>query len=466
MATLGDSKNSTKKGSSNQDQGSESTNETHLSLEEEEILHQNKAGKREETFRSIILNEGIETAGLKCIFYLFGITLIGVLSTLPQTLIPAHDLIRYPEFWYEILIHGIFAIIPFYIFTCVLTASLLNLEYLLLKENIFFVTLIGTITFYACLLSSFYIWTQILDYQFPIPFLGLIITLSMHVFARLLIWIRFPDEWRRNNEFKKRILFYLSYTIFTIVLVVWYKILLRKIQMADEYHQPFVAFALPITRELSIWINSKFVENCSNGDKKGGRILLQYTMATSYTILLCYVIGAFATETTSWTLVGLDFSINIFNCVWIVWTRKRNPNNVQKQIDLLQDLVIYELVEFHSPLSFILVISVAFYGPNAEIFGNVGNSYWGFSAIEDIHLTLMNMGRIFLFDFCSTLVSACILWLTCEISLWKAMLELQKEFSSYFSLALGYYLIVVCKLIFEPENHFCINISYPKLYMH
>ena len=171
-------------------------------------------------------------------------------------------------------------------------------------------------------------------------------------------------------------------------------------------------------------------------------------MATSHTIILCYVVGSFATETTTWILVGVDFSINILLCLWIVWTRKRHPGNVQKQIDLLQDLAVYELVEFHSPLSFILVISVAFYGPNAEIFGNVGNSYWGFSAIEDISLTLMNMGIIFLADFSSTLICAGILWLTCEISLWKALFELQKEFRYCFCLALIYYLVLVGKLIF------------------
>ena len=78
---------------SNQDQRVES--QTQISLEDEEKLYQAKAKKREEIFASIILNGDIEFSWVACLRYLFGIGLIGFISTTPFTLIPAHDLIYF-----------------------------------------------------------------------------------------------------------------------------------------------------------------------------------------------------------------------------------------------------------------------------------------------------------------------------------------------------------------------------------
>ena len=141
--------------------------------------------------------------------------------------------------------------------------------------------------------------------------------------------------------------------------------------------------------------------------------------------------------------MGLDFSLNVFLCLWIVWTKKHHPHNIQTQINSLQDLAINELVEFIGPLSFIMVVAATFYGPNAVIFGNISNSYWAYTAIEDIQQTLSNMGVFFLIDFSSTIVSATILWFTCQINLWKVFIELNQEFGATFCIVLMNMLIGV-----------------------
>ena len=162
---------------------------------------------------------------------------------------------------------------------------------------------------------------------------------------------------------------------------------------------------------------------------------------------MCYVIGSVATDTTSWLLMTIDFLFNILLSVWIIWSRKRQPDKMQKQIALLQDLAVYELVEFLAPLSFIFVLAIAYYGPNSEIIGNIGNSYWGFTAIEDIIQSLLSMGIFFMVDFSSTLISAAILWYTCRINLLKVFLELLKEFGKSFCVVQGFLLVLVCKFV-------------------
>ena len=120
---------------------------------------------------------------------------------------------------------------------------------------------------------------------------------------------------------------------------------------------------------------------------------------------------------------------------------------------LIQDLAINELVEFHAPLSFILVIATAFYGPNAKILGNIGNSYWTYTAIENVGQCLANMGLLFFIDFGSTLVSAAILWFSCHINLWMVFIELQREYWKCFSLILGYKLIAVSKYVIRTIHY-------------
>lgn len=142
--------------------------------------------------------------------------------------------------------------------------------------------------------------------------------------------------------------------------------------------------------------------------------------------------------------------------LWMVWKKKFDPLNRETQVELITDLAIYELVEFHSPLSYILVVAVAYHGPNASIFGNVMNSYWTYTAIENIEETLTSMAIFFLIDFSSTLITSSILWYFCQINLWKLLVDLQKEFKTPFCMALGQALVMVCKFLLIDHTNITI----------
>ena len=423
------------------DERSESQENLQLSLEDEKKLYHQKGCKREEAFKCIVLNERIEFSWEACLCYLYGIVLIGVLSTTPTSLIPAHDLLLFPERWFEALFLGWIVPTACYLYYCVLSESILNLSYMIQKRNILRVVTIGVVVFMTLFLGSFFIWTQLLEYQFPVPFLVVMGIVILNISLIPILWFRFPQKWRENSGFQKRMMFFSFFIVLGPAIEQIYTLTLEKLRNSENQH--FVALALPVIREIYVWIASKLVDNCHNGDERRTKIFIQYAISNRHAIILCYVIGSFATDTTSWILMAVDFSLNIFLCIQIVWSKKRKPYEVQKQTVLLQDLAVYELVEFHGPLSFILVTVLAYYGPNAEIIGNIGNSYWAFNRIEDIHKTLPNMGLFFLIDFSSTLTSAIILWFTCRINLWKAFYVIQKEFGKSFCVTQIFMLVVV-----------------------
>ena len=62
-------------------------------LKDEKNFHRVKEPKREEGFRSILLNELVDFSWAECLLYPISIVLIGFISTLPLSLIPAHDLV-------------------------------------------------------------------------------------------------------------------------------------------------------------------------------------------------------------------------------------------------------------------------------------------------------------------------------------------------------------------------------------
>ena len=121
---------------------------------------------------------------------------------------------------------------------------------------------------------------------------------------------------------------------------------------------------------------------------------------------------------------------------------------VDKQIGLLQELVINEIVEVMIPPAYLVTFLVAFYGPNAELIGNVRYGNWQYTPTEDVNHTINFVLVFFFIDLCSLLISAILLWKFCRINLYRAFTEVQREFGFAFMLQMGSTLPGVSRNIF------------------
>jgi hypothetical protein len=131
-----------------------------------------------------------------------------------------------------------------------------------------------------------------------------------------------------------------------------------------------------------------------------------------------------------------------------IYTRKKDPANVEKQMELLKDLMVNEIVEFMVPLSYLICFSVAYYGPNANLIGNVRSSQWQFVAVEDFEHTVGFITLFFLVDLGSVVLSSLFLWVFCRINLWHVCKVVQTEFGLTFTANLIANLNGVRKCIF------------------
>ena len=404
-------------------------NLTDGSLESERRKHELVAWERNATFKAIIMGVPKPIEWMKFLLIGIGIILMSQTSIVIPALIPMHDILHRPEYWYEIFLHAFFVCTYTVLYFSFLIVYWMNNTQPIRPKFLTFRCLIGNIQFACILFSSHWIWTEVLDFNYPIPQQGLLIIGTLEVTIFTSVWYSFPVEWRQDKEFGQK----MKYCIYLVLqtLAFQFQILpMSSIIVANQNsYQPIISLLLPIIREINMWwIHAKLTEKVSNGDLQMTSIMARFNLSVHYTIVLCFLLGTGTTDVTTWVLIGTDFTLNILVCLRIVWTKKRHSERIDKCIDLIQELAVAELVEFLCPLSFSLALALAYYGPNCWLIGNLCWEMWGFSALTDINQTFIAMGTFFAVDLCSTAITAFILKYVCQINLLNAFNELLKEF--------------------------------------
>lgn len=87
-------------------------------------------------------------------------------------------------------------------------------------------------------------------------------------------------------------------------------------------------------------------------------------------------------------------------------------------------------------LTYIVLILMAYYGPNAELLGNIQLSIWQFQRpIQDIEAYVFRITLLLGVDLISLAVNVGLLWYFCKINLLKLLQKLQKAFWYVFAIA-------------------------------
>ena len=87
-------------------------------------------------------------------------------------------------------------------------------------------------------------------------------------------------------------------------------------------------------------------------------------------------------------------------------------------------------------LIYLVLIPMAYFGPNAELLGNIRLSIWQFQRpIEDIEAYLFRVTLLLGADLLSVVINAGMLWYFCKINLLTMLKKLQKSFWHVFAIA-------------------------------
>ena len=114
----------------------------------------------------------------------------------------------------------------------------------------------------------------------------------------------------------------------------------------------------------------------------------------------------------------------------------------------VERLVLTERIETLVPLSYIAIMVLAYYGPNADILGSVKLAIWHHqSTIQDINDFIFNVGLLVGVDFMSFIVNGIILGMFCKVNVFKVLQKLQKQYWFIYTFVEAYLLTEVNKYV-------------------
>ena len=153
-----------------------------------------------------------------------------------------------------------------------------------------------------------------------------------------------------------------------------------------------------------------------------------HEMTCRHAVYLSVALSLIATANTAYLCLGLDLAVNLFLFLRIIWRIKKKGEVVEVEDDIdLQELVVNEKVVCIVPLAYCICATVAYWGPNAWIIGNIYNSSWHFGKVEKFIEPVKIMGLLFAIDIISIASWAIILKFFCKISYYNGFMCLQKK---------------------------------------
>ena len=389
--------------------------------------------------------------------HVFSVVGLCILFSSPVILIPQHDAIQFPEYWYELLLTFSLTYPIQWTFLAILDNHfLLNINTLSSLKGVLVLAFTPALAFtlsYCCL---YLFWTHQLGYNFPMPLASFISLLTFFPFL-VTLWHLIPKEKRTNKETRRRVvsfIWYLLWAFFTNWIYNSLQIMLKKIPSS---FQPIMAIILPLMRSLDGKILKTLLAKCRNGEDL---VVDAYACIISNVNFLLYVTISISSDTndmTTFCILLVDVLGNFYHCYCIAKLHrkvdfdylrlKRRQEEKEKEVKML---ALSEVLKILVPLSYPMSFIVAFYGPNATILRSIKNSYWGNTVSGDIGAVLNTEALLFSADFSSLVVSIICLWYFCRINLVKLFCLALKKYWYLIAAVAG---ALISKVRFNFQKH-------------
>jgi hypothetical protein len=213
------------------------------------------------------------------------------------------------------------------------------------------------------------------------------------------------------------------------------QVILKTIHVIRLDLQWIIGIGILVVKELNDRVVGKFVSKISMVDNIDAKITAKIHLSWFFTFWLAIVMATSATALTCYCILGISFGINIVLCLKIIRLHKRaapndsaKRNNITLKEESLTELILNETMEISVPVLFVSTFTVAYYGPNASVLGNVGNGYWHYQPTKDLKTLFTPVFEIFLIDSSSALINGVLLWKFCHLDVIEAYCRIVKKY--------------------------------------
>ena len=382
---------------------------------------------------------------------LYGILLIGlcVIFASPILLLPQHNVITSPQYWYEGMITGCLSfVLSLTLDTLIALKFYFKIGYIISIRLFLYLYIAAAIAAIISYTLSYLIWTTILGFYFPMPYL-LLVGYIQFLVQYLTLYLLFPKHLVTEREFQKKVLAFIFSRFMVMFIDTQYKMCTFLFTSLDLKLQWILAFLLPFLREFNFQIMNKIMiqfPGIEDDDDVSAAIVIGVN--TFHAVYVAVKIGHTATQITSYLILAIDFILNLYSCHGIIALHRsivpRNLTNnsltVREINRRLLKLVLIEILEVMIPISYIATVLIAYYGPNAELLGNIRSDYWQYTPIEDIGNVVSAVLSMFTIDLCSAIIAGIVLYKICLINFLRQACAAMKTYWPVIAVNLANYI--------------------------
>ena len=175
-------------------------------IEAERVNHESKLLIRTQNFTKILDNDPVAVDWTNFAIFVIGNILFTGFASSVYTLIPFHNILLAQEYWYEVMIMMIPNFCSWALYYVILKFGYcMNIETV---RKVSYTAKMCIFTNAICFLITtilYILWVHVMERNWPFPWYGIASTTLMVFLLLPTIWFRFPEDWRKNPEFRRRL---------------------------------------------------------------------------------------------------------------------------------------------------------------------------------------------------------------------------------------------------------------------
>ena len=348
---------------------------------------------------------------------LFSIAMSTVITILPQ-----HNVIENPKYWYEPIV---ITLLGYYVVATAKTqlecSILMKSNWILTWKTFFHLFLWASFGYFVPYVMIHLVWVYAFRYPHPMPFVGQICAIISYVPSLLSLWFQFPAQLRiEDRQYRSRLVAYLSLFPLNILLAIGYSQVSSLFFRVPTDFQWTISPFLPLVKIFNIWLRGKVVSKVAGKENLSTKVVTICCVGSLHSFSIAVLLGSKVTLTAACLVMVLDCIPNVWACIKIVRMNNNDTNETKfQQNDALQCLALKEFLELSIPIVYCASFVIAYYGPNADILGNVQNDYWQYERVENVFEKLTLNAIFFFIDSFRVISFWIVLWRYCNLNMYR-----------------------------------------------
>ena len=280
----------------------------------------------------IIAKTNLTNVGHKYIIMRWFPALIGCLFSFSTiTLVPYHNVIEFPEYWYEVMFPGCFGFcVPLVYYSIIKCSIIMDFPDLLVPTTTISIFLTTMITAMLTVVVSYLVWTLYLGYNCPLPFIVYIAGYLAWVQLMLRIWYKFPKHMRKDTVSLERLKSYYYYILCECTVDLQFVAIQVFLSKMSQELQWITAIIVALTRELNCFVQHRFICKATGANTVMAKGIINMKLGFKFNTFVVILIGSTANTLTSYCLLVTDFGLNVILCCKIIRLHKKvAPNNIK-----------------------------------------------------------------------------------------------------------------------------------------